>query len=296
VSYDAADNSAKCYSLAVHELRLQGLRDGKFKPNDTAEELVASGKALDFRHIGPHTIFHGDCADVLPSLGVVDAMITDPPFEQECHAAVRRTAASIKTKTAVQLNFAPMSQDLRAFIPAWASENCTGWLIAFCQVEAVSAWRDAMEAAGLKYKRGMAWIKPDSSPQFNGQMPAQGFECMASAWCGTGHSRWNGGGRRGVFTALTNQPDRQGEHQTEKPIPLMRELVSLFSDDGATVLDPFAGSGTTGIACQRLGRRFIGVELDPNWFNLACRRLEATMAQPDLFIPTAPAPKQEALL
>ena len=246
--------------------------------------------------IGDCTLYLGDCREILPTLGKVDAVETDPPFEQECHAAVLRTAASIKTGVPALLDFGQITDELRAFLPTWAADNCNGWLIAFCQVEGVAAWRDAMEAAGLKYKRGMAWVKPDSSPQFNGQGPAQGFECMASAWCGSGHSRWNGGGKRGVFTALTNQPDRHGEHQTEKPIPLMRELVSLFTEHDSTILDPFMGSGTTGVACVKLGRKFIGIEIEPRYFDIACRRIEQAYAQPDLFVaPPQPKPVQASL-
>ncbi|PBB98822.1 hypothetical protein CK224_09785 [Mesorhizobium sp. WSM3862] len=168
-------------------------------------------------------------------------------------------------------------------------------MLAFCQVEAVASWRDAMEVAGLKYKRGMAWVKPDSSPQFNGQMPAQGYECIAAAWCGTGRSNWNGGGRRGVFTHLTNQPDRDGRHPTEKPVPLMRELLSLFTSSGETVLDPFMGSGSTGVACAKLGRPFIGIEIDAGYFEIACERIRKACAQPDMFVEAPAEPKQDSL-
>jgi DNA modification methylase len=247
--------------------------------------------------IGDCTLYLGDCREILPTLGKVDAVVTDPPFEAECHAAVLRTAASIRTGVPAALDFVAITEDLRAFIPQWSAENCRGWLIAFCQVEAVSSWRDAMELAGLKYKRGMAWVKPDCAPQFNGQMPAQGFECMASAWCGDGHSRWNGGGRRGVFTAMTNNIDRHGEHQTEKPVQLMRELISLFSNHEETILDPFMGSGTTGVACVKLGRKFIGIEIEPKYFEIACKRIQQAYAQPDMFIaPPAPKPVQLNLL
>lgn len=277
--YDAADNSAKSYALAIETMR----------------EKLASFKRVQIGHC---TLYNADCREILPLLPKVDAVVTDPPFEAECHAAVRRTAASIKTGVPALLDFGQITDDLRALLPEWAANNCAGWLIAFCQVEGVAAWRDAMEAAGLKYKRGMAWVKPDSSPQFNGQGPAQGFECMASAWCGRGHSEWNGGGRRGVFTALTNNIDRHGEHQTEKPVQLMRDLVALFTNQGKTVLDPFMGSGTTGVACVKLGRKFIGIEIEPKYFDIACRRIEQAYTQPDMFIeqPKAEQPKQEALL
>lgn len=246
--------------------------------------------------IGGQRLILGNCKDVMPTIGRCGLIATDPPFEAQAHTAMRRTQKSIKTGAAVALDFAAITEDLRNFLPAWAAENCDGWLLAFCQVEAVSDWRYAMEEAGLKYKRGMAWVKPDSSPQFNGQMPAQGFECIATAWCGAGHSRWNGGGRRGVFTYLTNQPDRHGKHPTEKPIPLMRELLDLFSLSDAPVLDPFMGSGTTLVACQRTGRAGIGVEIDPAYFDVACQRVDEAARQPDFF--TAPPAKlvQEGLL
>jgi site-specific DNA-methyltransferase (adenine-specific) len=247
--------------------------------------------------IGDCRLLLGDCLEILPTIPHVDSIITDPPFEKEAHTAIRRTQQSIRDDKPAELGFDAITEETRLAVPLWAATHCSGWLLAFCQVEAVSAWRDAMEAAGLKYKRGMAWIKPDSSPQFNGQGPAQGYECIASAWCGTGISRWNGGGRRGVFSHLTNQPDRDGRHPTEKPIPLMRELVGLFTGLGQVVLDPFMGSGTTAIGCIKTGRRFIGIEKDPIHFETACERVQDAFARPDMFIETArvPEPTQEAL-
>lgn len=101
-----------------------------------------------------------------------------------------------------------------------------------------------------------------------------------------------GGGKRGVFEYYATH-GRYGGHPTEKPLGLMGELVQLFSNQGATVLDPFMGSGTTGVACARLGRKFIGIELEPKYFEIACRRIEEAQAQPDMFIPSAG--EQEAL-
>lgn len=243
--------------------------------------------------IGDCTLYLGDCMEVMPTLGRVDAVVTDPPFEAQAHTAMRRTQKSIKTGEAASLNFGAITEELRDFIPAWAAANCNGWLLAFCQVEAVSDWRYAMEGAGVKYKRGMVWVKPDSSPQFNGQMPAQGFEAIALGWCGKGVSRWNGGGRRGVFTHLTNQPDRHGKHPTEKPLPLMNEMVSLFGLKSGPILDPFMGSGTTLVACAKMGRSGIGIELDPDYFDIACKRVEDAYRQPDMFVSRPSAAVQE---
>ena len=70
-----------------------------------------------------------------------------------------------------------------------------------------------------------------------------------------------------------------------------------FLPDAHTILDPFMGSGTTGVACQKLGRAFIGIELDPEYFAIACKRVDEAMRQPDLFIAPAPdKPVQEVLL
>jgi site-specific DNA-methyltransferase (adenine-specific) len=247
-------------------------------------------------HLSDSVVLHlGDCREILPTIGKVDAVVTDPPFEKEAHTPVRRTQKSIRSGESDALNFDAITEDMRSFLPSWAGENCDGWLLAFCQVEAVAAWRDAMEAADLKYKRGMAWVKPDSSPQFNGQGPAQGYECIASAWCGQGISRWNAGGKRGVYTHNTNGPGRHGVHPTEKPVSLMSEIVADFVEFGGTVLDPFMGSGTTGVACVRTGRSFVGVELDPAYFDIACRRISDELKRPRLDLTPAPKQVQEAL-
>jgi site-specific DNA-methyltransferase (adenine-specific) len=147
-----------------------------------------------------------------------------------------------------------------------------------------------------KYKRTMIWVKPDSTPQLNGQMPAPGYESMPLAWCGIGHSRWNAGGKRGVYTHLTNQKDRDGRHPTEKPVPLMSELIVDFTLPGDVILDPFMGSGTTGVACIKNGRQFVGVERDPKYFDVACQRIDAATKQVDMFIQRPAKAKQGAFL
>jgi DNA modification methylase len=76
----------------------------------------------------------------------------------------------------------------------------------------------------------------------------------------------------------------------------MSELVSLFTSARQTILDPFMGSGTTGVACAKLGRKFIGIEIEPKYFDIACRRIDDAYRQPRLFKDEAPKPKQEALL
>lgn len=238
------------------------------------------------------TLYLGDCREILPTIGPVGTVLTDPPYESQAHAAVKRTEKAIRSRAPDTLDFKAIDEATRAFIPAWAAENCEGWFLAFCQVEAVGQWRDAIEAAKLKYKRGLAWVKPDCTPQLNGQGPAQGFECIASAWCNTGFSKWNAGGKRGVYTCNTNGPGRHGVHPTEKPVQLMVDLVADFAPPDSVVLDPFMGSGTTGVAAVREGRSFIGIELDERYFDIACQRIADELKRPRLKLAPIAKPVQ----
>ena len=265
MDYDAADNSAKCCAVAIEALR----------------ERLASFRCEE---IGACKLYLGDCRELLPLLPKVDHVITDPPFDVEAHHPARR-ARSGGLHQNMPLDFAPLDCETRAAVTAAVAKGCQGWFVAFCQTEQVAGWRDDIEAAGLKYKTPMIWVKPDAVPKLNGQGPAIGYESMVTAWCGPGYAKWNGGGKRGVFTYMTNPSDRvPGRHMTEKPILLMADLIGLFTNPGQIVCDPFMGSGTTGVACVRHGRRFIGIEVDPKHFETACRRIEAATKQPDLFI------------
>jgi DNA modification methylase len=75
----------------------------------------------------------------------------------------------------------------------------------------------------------------------------------------------------------------------------MGDLVQLFSQPGDVICDPFMGSGSTGVACMRLGRRFVGIELDPRYFDIACKRIEEAARQPDMFVPRPPKPVQTSM-
>lgn len=253
--------------------------------------------------IGPHTLYLGDCREILPTLGRVDAVVTDPPYGHDAHAAGHRVLSIVGTKRrdriAAPLSFEPMNDELMETIAAHCAEKCDGWAMAFCQVEMVGQWRTSFEVAGARWGRGMVWVKPDSSPQLSGDRPAQGFESIALAWCGNGRSKWNGGGKRGVFIMSKHDQGMghggaKNEHETQKPVKLMAELIELFTNPRQTILDPFMGSGTTGVACQKFGRKFIGVELETKYFDIACRRIEDAMRQPDMFVEQS-APKAEQL-
>lgn len=285
MKYDASDNSRKCYDLAIEKLR---------------EELESFPKV----EIGDCRLYRADCLELLPLLPSVHCVITDPPYEAHMHDAKRgEKTYGAKLRIRIDGHANPPPVDFASIdgIREPATKEIVrlsrGWALIFCTPEGVAPWRDALEDAEAKYKRACTWVKPDSAPQFNGQGPAMGAEMFVAAWCGAGHSKWNGGGRRSVFTHSCQPPDRHGEHPTEKPVSLMRELVSLFSNPGETILDPFAGSGTTGVACASLGRRFIGIEVNQRYFDIACERIERAYAQPDFFVePPSEKPEQLKML
>lgn len=243
-------------------------------------------------------LYLGDCLAVVPGLLLrADHFVFDPPYEASLHAAKNSLKGRKHRNDGVAelkgLDFAPIDA-IRGQVVALGEDHCAGWFIAFCTPEGVAKWADAINPSALKYKRACVWVKPDSTPQLNGQGPAQGAENFVCAWAGSGYSKWNSGGKRGVYTHFVNV-GRDGEHPTEKPVTLMAEILADFTQPGELICDPFMGSGTTGVACVKLGRRFVGVEIDPTYFDVACKRIAAALKQGDMFVP-APKPQQLSLL
>lgn len=246
--------------------------------------------------IGNQRLILGDCLAIMPGLGRFGHVICDPPYEDELHSAIGRIRRNDGVAMPSSLGFAGINA-IRERVAQAAIAGADGWVILFTLAEGVRAWRDDIQAHGGKYDTCIAWVKPDSTPRMNGQGPARGFECAVTAWAGKGRRRWNAGGKRGVYTHTVNPPDRTGKHPTEKPWRLMAELLRDFTSPDDTILDPFMGSGTTLVACQKMGRSGTGIEIDPQYFDVACRRVEEAARQPNMFISEHTAkPSQEALL
>lgn len=237
--------------------------------------------------IGRATLYCGDALEILPHL-TADHVISDPPYEDELHGAIGRIRRNDGREMIADLGFEGINA-VRTTVAALCVEASQGWLILFTLAEGVRAWRDDIQAAGGKYDTCLAWIKPDAAPRFNGQGAARGFECAVTAWCAGGYRSWNGGGKRGVYTHLVNGPERSGLHPTEKPRRLMSEIIADYTQPGQTILDPFMGSGTTGVAAVMADRAFIGIERDPAHFATACKRIEDAQRQGDLFLEGAAA-------
>lgn len=236
----------------------------------------------------------GDCLDPVTGMSSlrdksVDHVITDPPYEAEAHTEGRRIKPrgwqNVDGECVAEyaVDFEPITGDVRASSAREMVRASRRWQVVFCQVEAVSLWRDALVAGGATYKRACAFIKPGAQPQLSGDRPGMGYESIVTSHS-PGKSRWNGGGKVGVYSSprAAIVEGRQQLHMTEKPLPIMEALIRDFTDPGDLILDPFAGSGTTGVAAIRLGRRFIGWERDPKYHAIAVKRLTAAREQLEL--------------
>jgi DNA modification methylase len=212
----------------------------------------------DMRQIGDCTLYLGDCSDVMPVLKGVDAVVTDPPYGIGEAAGKNKS----RSKKAVSKDFgnkqwddAPLSGQLLTDVL-----NLAGKQIIFggnyFQLPPTSCW--------------LVWDKENGRSDF--------ADCEL-AWTNLPKAvrlirfMWNG-------MLRANGEDR-GDHPTQKPIEVMRWCLSHVPD-AKTICDPFMGSGTTGVACARDGRSFIGIERDPEYFEIACRRIEKAYCQPDM--------------
>ena len=230
------------------------------------------------------SLYDGECLAGLSSMpdGSADVVITDPPYEAEAHTSKRLVARAGGKLEVEPLTFPPITEELRTESARHMARLARRWILVFCQVEAAMKWRVALESGGAVYKRTCLWIKPDGKPQYSGDRPGIGYESIVACHA-PGRSSWNGGGSHGVFIVNKGGDPRTG-HQTQKPLALMELLVRLFSNPGELVLDPFAGSGTTGVAAIRLGRRFLGWGLDPAYAAIARKRIAVAREQLELII------------
>jgi len=224
----------------------------------------------------------GDCIEELAQLeaGSIDVVITDPPYEAEAHTSERLVARAGGKLAVEPIAFPPITEKQRIESSRQMARLARRWILVFCQVEAAMKWRAALETAGAVYKRTCIWVKPDGKPQYSGDRPGIGYESIVACHA-PGRSSWNGGGSHGVFIVNKGGDPRTG-HQTQKPLALMDLLVRLFTNSSELILDPFAGSGTTGVAAIRQGRRFLGWETNREYAAIASKRLAAAREQLEL--------------
>ena len=253
------------------------------------------------------TVWLGDCLDVLPTLDAVDHVITDPPYARDvyvrmgawdrAHTSEREAGRSIPGGTigdALSVMAAGdigSIDDMRLPVAVNIARVTRRWALVFSDVETAHLWRRDLET-GMRYVRTGAWVKPDPMPQMSGDRPGVGFEPCTITHA-KGAMRWNGGGHPAVWTHGRSKGADRPNHPCPKPLPLMAELVALFTDPGDLILDPFMGSGTTLVAAKQLGRRAIGIELEEKWAEAAVKRLESTT--PPLFVVPSEKPTQSEM-
>lgn len=241
------------------------------------------------------TLHHGDCLDPVTGLASladrsVDVTISDPPYEVEAHTQQRRHKAcgvgGVVDIVEFPLNFDAITGEQRDKSAEHVSRVTRHRAIVFCQVEAIAAWRSSFAACAskrdaLEYRRTLVWVKPDAMPSLHGRYPGQAFEAMILLQRPSAPACPLGGKARIYEFMRANDGRLPNLHPTTKPLPLMRQIVEDFTDENDTILDPFAGSGTTGVAAIQLGRHFIGWERDANYHAIATRRLRGDEARPN---------------
>lgn len=223
-------------------------------------------------------IIKGDCLEVMRGMAdaSVDAVVTDPPYSsgtrREAQKGIRK---SMNRGTDDEKWFGSDSLTTNGFV--WLMRSCAvewnrvlkpcGHALVFIDWRMYPAMAGAIESADLRNSNLLVW---DKTYFGMGSCFRNQHELVAHFTKGVAVPQ-----RRDVGNVLSFKPIRHGDHPTEKPIDLMRKLVSVVTPPGGIVLDPFAGSGSTGAACMMEGFRFVGIELNQEYCEIARKRIEA---------------------
>jgi site-specific DNA-methyltransferase (adenine-specific)/modification methylase len=217
---------------------------------------------LDPVKIGNATLYLGDCMDILPTLGNVDAVITDPPYGIDVGS--------------MGMGKGKKASEFERFDWDVSAPDVSGLLKI---ADVVIIWGGnyfALPASGC-------WLAWDKVQQFSGAD-------LELAWTNL---------KTPIKAFRMSRVEAYGgmdkQHPTQKPLALMKWCIEQAGNP-QTILDPFAGSGTTGVAAIQLGRSFIGIEREPKYFDIACKRIEQAVAQGQLFEPEPVKQIQESFL
>ena len=251
--YDAADNARKCYDVAIAAMRekLHGFRQER---------------------IGDCWLINADCKEVLPLLPKVDAVVTDPPYG--IGEASKNFASRGKPINSSNSRSRAIARAIDYGKSDWDSSTQDDAIAA--AIERVK-WSIVFGGNYYRLPPTSCWLIWD---KLNGDSD---FADCEMAWTNLPKAvrrirfLWNGCMRR--------ERDVTREHPTQKPVDVMKWCIEHIPEPhNKTILDPFMGSGTTGVACVNLGRKFIGIEIDPKYFDIAVKRIKDAYAQPDMFI------------
>lgn len=230
--------------------------------------------------IGKAALYLGDCRDILPTLDKVDAVVTDPPYE---------LSSSGPGKSHFGMSLSKFDgEDYKRIVNGFDEEYVFGELnricvpynlFCFCSNKQISKLMSRHELMGLSTTLCI-WHKTNAAPFANGVWRGD-IEYVV-------HAKAKGavfnGGAQEKKKVKDHPIIKDDAHPTVKPLPIIKSYVGICSHEGQTILDPFMGSGTTGVAAVQMGRNFIGIEKEERYFDIACRRIEQAQRQGDLFI------------
>lgn len=229
---------------------------------------ITSENYVEKRQIGDCTLYLGDCMDILPTLTGFDSLITDPPYGIGIDGQARR----IKGKKSDRKGYDFMG---------WDSERPDSALRLIATMNCPQIIWGGNYFADLLPK-GEKWLSWDKGQR------------LSQSDCELAYTNMTGALRVFTLNRVALMTDG-AEHPTQKPLKLMRWCIKQLPNGCGTVVDPFMGSGTTGVACVKEGRKFIGIEREPQYFEIACKRIEDAYKQPDLFIEPVAKPTQESM-
>lgn len=214
--------------------------------------------------IGNATLYLGDCSEILPTLGQFDAVVTDPPYGIKADSSMAKSSgmksggmkAAKGIYEATNWDDKPITKEATDLL-----RNISNWQIIFggnyFELPPTKCWLLwDKEINGNFAHAEMAWTNLDKPVKLKRYM-------------------WNG--------MLRANNELRGDHPTQKPIGIMEWVISHLPNDVETIIDPYMGSGTTGVACMNLKKKFVGIEREKKYFDIACKRLEDAQRQVTLF-------------
>ncbi|MDR1947599.1 MAG: site-specific DNA-methyltransferase [Desulfovibrio sp.] len=249
----------------------------------TVTDILAPPMRPRMVQIGNATLYCGDCYDILPCLGQkIDVVVCDPPYNSHFDGSGIGSKRHIYRQIRENKNIGG-SWDYSLL------NSFKNWLC-FCNFSQAQDLFAVAKSLGLRYQL-RTWNKPNPTPLTNGNyLPDTEYQVHAFIK----HDYPN---KHKYFVYKNNRPKELSNlHPTLKPLAVMIDAIQACSIVGDTILDPFMGSGTTGVAALELGRAFVGIEIDPKYFDTSCRRVADASSSLRLFAPALKTERQMPLV
>lgn len=227
-----------------------------------------------------YKLYQGDCLDIINNTEVVDCIITDIPY----NISKKNNFKTMKDRTGRNgIDFGEWDkgfeeENLIQFIPLIKSG---GSFILFHSFEQFGKLKEIFENNGLMLKDKLIWEKTNPMPRNRDRRYISNIEILS--WYVKPKNKWTFNRQNGKYeSSVLKYPSESGGgfrryHPTQKNLKMIEYLIKIHTNENDVVLDPFMGSGTTGVACMNLNRRFMGIELDESYFNIAKNRIEEAL-------------------